>query len=309
MTEPAVWEALATALEAGRPVALAVVVGSRGSSPGRAGAVMVVDGSGLVAGTVGGGAAEARVLAPVVEGLRRGELAAGVVQLTHRPGSETASGMICGGEQQVAFAAVDAEHLDDVRTVAAAVAAGDRIAWTVGAGGWALGEAAPSAEWSHTIVSGPSHEVWVVGGGHVGLALSRVLVPLDFRVVVVEERPGITTFEANTWAHRRVTLPYGALAEVVPAGERTYVAVMTAGAASDAVALDALWDHPVGYLGILGSRAKVARLLRGRGGPTDLPPHVRAPMGLPIGSHTPAEIAVSVAAELVAVRGTSPDRW
>ncbi|MGM0386237.1 MAG: XdhC family protein [Actinomycetota bacterium] len=317
MSELATWDALATALEAGREVALAVVVGSRGSSPGHAGALMAVGADGLIAGTVGGGVAEAGVLARLVSCLAAGDLTPGEVQLTHRPGSATASGLICGGEQWVAWAPVAAGQLEDVRAVAAAVAAGERIAWTIGPEGWALGQDTGAGEVTgadevtgagedtgageaHAMVSGPSHEVWVVGGGHVGLALSRVLATLDFWVVVAEERKGLALFEDNPWAHRRVSVPFAELGRRVPPGERTYVAIVTAGAESDAVALDALWDMPLGYLGVMGSRAKLARLLAGRG---EKPPRVHAPMGVPIGSHSPAEIAVSVAAELVAVRG------
>lgn len=310
MTELAVWEALATALEAGREVALAVVVGSRGSSPGHAGAVMAVGADGLLAGTVGGGVAEAGVLARLMEGLRAGDLTPGEVQLTHRPGVETASGLICGGEQWVAWAPMGGGQLEDVHAVAEAVAAGRRIAWTIGPAGWAItagqagaaGVAAPgevAASSSHAMVSGPSHEVWVIGGGHVGLALSRVLATLGFWVVVAEERQGLALFEENPWAQRRVSVPFAELGTVVPPGERTYVAIVSAGAESDAVALDALWDLPIGYLGVMGSRAKLARLLAGRG---ERPAWLHAPMGVPIGSHSPAEIAVSVAAELVAVR-------
>ena len=91
---------------------------------------------------------------------------------------------------------------------------------------------------------------------------------------------------------------YADLAQVVPAGERTLVTITTHAPDRDAVAFDALRELPLGYLGLLGSRAKIVRLLGGR----PQQPHLHAPMGLPIGSHTPEEIAVSVAAELVAVR-------
>ncbi len=161
MTELAVWEALATALEAGREVALAVVVGSRGSSPGHAGALMAVGTDGLLAGTVGGGVAEAGVLARLTEGLRSGSLEPGEVQLTHRPGVETASGLICGGEQWVAWTPLEPARLEEVRAVVAAVAEGQRIGWTIGPAGWALGELEGEvAASSHAMVSGPSHEVW-----------------------------------------------------------------------------------------------------------------------------------------------------
>ena len=66
----------------------------------------------------------------------------------------------------------------------------------------------------------------------------------------------------------------------------------------DAVALAALEPLELGYLGLLGSRAKVRRIV----GDREMPAWFHAPMGVPIGSATPAEIAVSIAAEMVAVR-------
>lgn len=294
MSELTVWQALAAALEEGREVALAVVVESRGSSPGRAGDLMAVGAEGLLAGTVGGGAPERRMIAHLVAGLGRGDLTPGEVQLTHRAQAEMASGLVCGGEQWVAWAPLS--RIDQVRAVVTALATGQRISWTIGPAGWALADAA-TASGEHLLLSGPSHEVWVIGGGHVGRALTRVLAGLDFWVVVADERPEVAL--SNPWAHRRVPVPFAEVGRVVPPGERTFVAIVTAAVESDAAALDALWDIPLGYLGVMGSRAKLAQLLAGRG---KRPAWLHAPMGVPIGSHTPAEIAVSVAAELVAVR-------
>ena len=66
----------------------------------------------------------------------------------------------------------------------------------------------------------------------------------------------------------------------------------------DAAALHALAGRPFGYLGLLGSRHKLSQLLAGE----EQPDCLHAPMGLPIGSHTPEEIAVSIAAQMVRVR-------
>ena len=110
-------------------------------------------------------------------------------------------------------------------------------------------------------------------------------------MVLVDERPR-TCQAAPASAHARVVVPYEALAEVVAQGPASFAAIMTHAHERDGLA----WPpskSDLGYLGLLGSRAKVAPLV----GERTMPDWFHAPMGIPIGSATPAEIAVSIAAE------------
>jgi xanthine dehydrogenase accessory factor len=143
--------------------------------------------------------------------------------------------------------------------------------------------------------------VYVVGAGHVGSALVPVLVALDFRVVLLDERPGLAVAVSQAAAHERAAVPYEDLGRVIEPGPNSFAAIMTHDHGRDAVALAALESLELGYLGLLGSRAKVRRIV----GERPLPAWFHAPMGVPIGSATPAEIAVSIAAEMVAVRGAA----
>ncbi|MBD3367277.1 MAG: hypothetical protein GF405_03745, partial [Candidatus Eisenbacteria bacterium] len=98
----------------------------------------------------------------------------------------------------------------------------------------------------------------------------------------------------------------------VPEGRRSFVCIMTYAHANDELVLRALIDKPLRYLGMMGSRSKVDAVfahLMDDGVSEDALARVRAPIGLPIGSDTPEEIAVSIAAELVAVRNGSPLPW
>jgi xanthine dehydrogenase accessory factor len=95
---------------------------------------------------------------------------------------------------------------------------------------------------------------------------------------------------------------YLAAADLPPAA---YVVVVTRGHTHDLAAMRALAGRPLRYVGMIGSRAKVARIfdaLTTEGAPTEWFTRVRAPIGLQIGAVTPEEIAVSIVAELVAVR-------
>lgn len=303
MPEVDAWRALARALEDGVPCALLAVADSRGSSPGRRGAVMAVGRDGPLAGTIGGGVAEAALADQVAADLRAGTLAPRRVPMDHRQGAPDDSGMICGGSQVVVVTPLAPGDLAGVREVVSALSAGRTALWAVDPRGWHVDGGQPGRvghDWAFPHRSGPSHLVHVVGAGHVGSALAPLLVALEFRVVLVDERPGLAPAAAGT-AHERIVLPYEELAGVVAQGPASYAAIMTHSHARDAAALAALEPLTLGYLGLLGSRAKVARLT----GDREMPAWFHAPMGLPIGSATPAEIAVSIAAEMVAVRSAA----
>ena len=302
--ETRVWTALRDELDAGRRPALVAVAESRGSSPGRVGWVMAVGASGWLAGTVGGGPAEDRVVAAARDAVGGG--LPRLVKQVHRPGVPEASGLVCGGEQRVVIAGLGVADRAGVASLIAALAGGDRIGWMIDAQGWQVrdepvtrepGLVVGPVEWRFTWVSGPEYTVHLVGGGQVGAALADLLVGLAFRVTVVDERPGVgAAFEGRV--HRTSAVPYEELADEIAPGDRELVVIATHAPERDAVALAALAGTEVGYLGLLGSPAKVAALLPG---PTR-PPWLSAPAGLRIGSRTPAEIAVSIAAELVALR-------
>lgn len=299
LPELAVWRALRGELAEGRPSALVVVVAHSGSSPGRTGWLMAVGRDGWLAGTTGGGAAEAQVVGQAAELLRDPRPVPRLVTQTHRNGAEHPSGLLCGGDQVLALVPLARAASVPLSVIDSALTRGDSAAWTISPQGWipgatgADGFTQDGGGWVYTQTSGPSHRVVLVGAGHVGAALARSLVRLGFQVIVVDERPGAAARLADD-AHAVAERPYEDLAAVVSAGERTFVVIATHAPDRDAAAVAALAQVSVGYLGVLGSRAKLAHL-------PDLTRLV-APAGLPIGSHTPEEIAVSIAAQLVAIR-------
>lgn len=319
MTERDVWEAIGAGLGAGGSCVLLVVAGSRGSSPSRPGSLMAVGPNGAIAGTIGGGVAESTLVERTAAGLRTGQMPARLVTWEHRRGSPNSSGLVCGGTQTVVVVPLGPAHHPDVRRVIDALSVGHVVEWSADPDGWrvvaegldagpgkgpgpGLGEGhgpgpglvGDSRHWSYAQRSGPTHTVHVIGAGNVGAALASLLMSLDFRVVIVDERPSVDL--AHLPAHERLRLDYEDLASVVPTGPASFVAIMTHAHERDAACLAALRDVELGYLGLLGSRAKVARVA------ADPPAWFHGPIGLPIGSRTPAEIAVSVAAQMVGIR-------
>jgi xanthine dehydrogenase accessory factor len=151
----------------------------------------------------------------------------------------------------------------------------------------------------------PSPELYVIGAGHVGFHLARVAHEVGFRVHVVDDREKFANAE-------RFPTATEILVEDIPAWiARTnlppyaYAVIVTRGHTNDLEALRALAPRELRYLGLIGSRAKVARIyaeLEADHLPADVLRRVHAPIGLDIGAVTPQEIAVSIVAELIAVK-------
>jgi xanthine dehydrogenase accessory factor len=167
--------------------------------------------------------------------------------------------------------------------------------------GLAVGEPAEGA-WRFTARMGARPRAYVVGGGHVGLEMCRVLAGLDFYVVNIDDRPDLHTMQQNVWADACWVIPYADIDAHIPAGPDSYVIVMSFGYRTDEVVMRRLLGRTYAYLGMMGSQAKVdqlwAALLADGFSAADIAA-VCAPAGLKIGSQTPAEIAISIAAELI----------
>ena len=145
----------------------------------------------------------------------------------------------------------------------------------------------------------------VFGGGHVGGSIARAAAFAGWRVTIVDDRPEYASATRHPDAERTVTSDYREISPVLRIDEECYVVVATRGHQHDALIVDQLARMRTRYLGMLGSRRKVAltwRLLQRWGVSREQLDEVRAPVGLPIGADTPEEIAVSVIAEMIAVR-------
>jgi xanthine dehydrogenase accessory factor len=151
--------------------------------------------------------------------------------------------------------------------------------------------------------------LFLIGAGHVAQAIAPVARGVGLQVTVVDDREELLEHPAFAAACRRA-YDVDELAAAIPTlGPRDSVVIVSRDHQRDEVALGHLLQRPYHYLGMIGSRRKVhtivARVLRreaalGRPAP-DLS-RLRAPVGLALGGRTPAEIAISVVAELIAAR-------
>jgi len=151
----------------------------------------------------------------------------------------------------------------------------------------------------------PSPALYVVGAGHVGWNLARMAAEAGFRIHVLDDREKFANVERFPFAETIEVDDIGAWLHKADLPSSAYVVVVTRGHTHDFEAIRALAARDLRYLGLIGSRAKVARIfeaLETEGMPLECLQRVHAPIGLDIGAITPAEIAVSILAELIAIR-------
>jgi xanthine dehydrogenase accessory factor len=151
----------------------------------------------------------------------------------------------------------------------------------------------------------PSPELYIIGAGHVGFHLARLASDVGFRVHVVDDREKFANAERFPSAVEVVVNDIPAWIDRASLPCHAYAVIVTRGHTNDLEALRVLAPRELRYLGLIGSRAKVARIydaLVADEMPPEVLQRVRAPIGLDIGAVTPQEIAVSILAELIAVK-------
>ncbi len=309
--------------ERGEAVAVCVLARTAGSTPRKAGAMMLVLENGQTLGTIGGGCVEAEVRGWGLRrmgacGLRKAGAGDGMpppqAPNTQAPNTQASllrfelnqdygwdDGLICGGVMFVAVQVVrDVRDAEPWRAAARELAAG-RTARTVL---HVVDEAGREAEVVHE--EHPTPTLVIAGGGHVGQALCAVAGPggAGFDVTVVDDRADVLT-AARFPGATRVAGPIDRELARLALGEHHYVVIVTRGHRHDGDALAAVVPSPARYVGLIGSRRKVLAIYRSLledGVSPEVLRRVHAPIGLNVGAVTPGEIAVSIAAQLVAVR-------
>ena len=282
--------------EAGEAVALCTVVAARGSTPQAAGARMLLLGDGRTIGTLGGGCVEAEVRQQAIKLLLAGESKLLTFKLDHDYGWD--DGLICGGAMDICVETLHrAEEAERYRRALEALRRGESAEVLV-----TYDVAGAPKTFRETL--DPPAKLLIVGAGHVGQALASIAASLQFHVAVLDDRSDCASPERFPSADRHVADIETALRDW-SIDAQTYVVIVTRGHRHDGKALAAVIDSPAKYLGLIGSKRKVKTIfedLLAQGAPLEKLLRVHAPIGFEIGAVTVPEIAVSIAAELVAVR-------
>ena len=318
-------------LREGRDLVLVTVIASSGATPRGAGARMLVGREGRICGTIGGGAVEYRSEQIAAEVLKEQTSLGHDFTLTRDDVQDL--GMICGGACDVFFHYIPAGDLRTInicRLAEVSFALGSDL-WLlsdIGSGG-ALGLYTPGggfcdlpdAGWLVPKLSrhplrfreagrdifaeqiNTSGKVCIFGGGHVAQELVPVLAHLGFRCVVMDDRPEFARPELFPGAEKVICGDLKQISDHMTIGCEDYVCVMTRGHSHDTVVQAQVLKCRPTYCGIIGSAHKAAgvrRTLKEEYGLTDGELDlVTTPIGLNIKGETPAEIAISIAAQMI----------
>lgn len=282
------------------PVVLASVLETRGATPRKGGSRMLI-GAGGSDGSVGGGMAEAQVIAAADALLRdAGHSAVVEIDLTGRQG---AAG-ICGGHMRIGLRRWQGEA-DRLRvaSIAETLAAGN--SFTLERDDLGDGQSRPiEPQTVEPQTIRPDPRLLIVGAGHCGLALHDLADALDFDVWVHDERGDeLAKFDRAT----RLSGPIDLLSDALDTPREVFAVLLNRDFRCDIAALRILCRRPPRFIGMMGSARRIGEVRAA------LPEHaaalagLRAPVGIDIGAQTPHEIAISILAELIRLR-YAPDR-
>jgi xanthine dehydrogenase accessory factor len=158
----------------------------------------------------------------------------------------------------------------------------------------------------------PLPRAFIFGGGHISKSLSKVANLAGFTTVIVDDRESFASRERFPEAEAVHAGEYEDVIPTLPINETSYVVIVTRGHRDDMRVLKLAISTPARYIAMIGSKRKVLNVVRelGKEGiPREAFDRLHAPMGLDIGAISPEEIAVSVAAEMIAVRRNAASNW
>jgi len=298
------YEHLAAVAEEKRPFVLAVISGTKGSSPQRVGAKALFFPDGKIVGTLGGGCLEAEVHARARKALQTGEPATFDMLLDHDFGWD--DGLICGGRVFgliLPHAAGAGPLWRKLANVNAPVCWGVKTDFSISTSQL---EDNGDGNWLYQETVAPPAELWIAGSGHVAQAVAPLALKLDFAVTIFDDRPELAN---HHFFPPEIQLRVGAWHELLkekPVTSSAFGLIVTRGHQHDALTLSE-WIHvPFVFLGMIGSRRK-ARIMRDQFisqkiATAEQFDRIACPVGLDIAATGTDEIAVSVMAQFIQKR-------
>ena len=292
---------------------LLYVLQSEGSSPGRCGFKMAVAADDSFIGTIGGGIMEYKLVEKAKVMLAEGTKETLLMWQYHDKKSSQQSGMICSGSQLNAFIPLFNHHLLLIEDILNSQRDGTKMVIQLSPDGISLlpestSQSLPFLKYESTIdwlyMESVNNRpiIHIIGGGHVGLALSEMMQFLGFYVIIYDERNDLPTMNENSFANEKRIVNYATIGELFNNHQQDYVAIMTVGYRTDKIVLHQLLSKDFFYLGLMGSQNKIKTLLAEleiEGHHIDEFKRLFTPIGINIYSKTTREIAVSIAAEII----------
>ena len=315
MKETEFWNFILKTISSDKKAVLLVVAESSNSSPGRQGFKMVVNEDSDMIGTIGGGIME-RSMTEYALDLLLEKKSKKIKRLQHTDKTKfEKSGLICGGFQTIIFSVIDKTQTKLIENILSSINAKQkseliisplRIEFNSTESVLPVSFLYKSDEdWNYIESIGLPLISYIAGGGHVGLAVSRVMKSLGFYVVVFDHREDVYTIKQNQFADEIIICNYDEIGSKIIEGERSYIIIVTPMHAGDKATLKSVLNKSVKYIGMMGSKRKIKTIfeaLLNDGVNDELFKKVHTPIGIEIEAESPEEIAISIAAEIIKVK-------
>ncbi len=317
MKEVELWKFVTNKLSKSKKVMLLTVANSYRSSPGRAGFKLAFSDGEEMVGTVGGGIMEYDMLNESRKYFNLNAPVTMIKKLHHNiKSSGTKSGLICGGTQSIIFHKIMPEEKNKIegqldscaeRKKSLMQLSPEGLSFTINK--WNNEKFSfyykDKNDWKYEENCGTPTTVYVIGGGHVGLAVSRAMSTLDFYVVTFDNRKDVFTMKNNIYANKKIISEYENINNYIVEGDNSYVVIVTAEYSTDKAALKSVLNKNFKYLGLMGSESKIHKIfteLKEEGFDKNLLDMIHTPIGIEIEGESPEEIAISIAAEIIKVK-------
>jgi xanthine dehydrogenase accessory factor len=240
----------------GETAAVATIIGTKGSTPRKVGAKMLIRENGTISGTIGGGCLEGQVCEEALTVIREEKPRTFHYDLTGTEAAE--AGMICGGMMDV--------YIEPIL---------------------------------------PTPTVFIFGGGHISLFVSKISAMAGFQVAVIDDRAQFANKERFPEAEQVIAEEFFLAFPQLKVNRSSYLVIVTRGHAYDREVLEWALTTKARYIGMIGSKKKIQTVyqnLEAKGTAREKLQRVHAPIGLEIEALTPEEIAVSIVGQMIQVR-------
>ena len=319
MNEKSFWQFADESIKSNHKVVLLTVAESSNSSPGRQGFKMLVRDDKTARGTIGGGIME-RNLVDYSFDILSGKETTLIKRLQHSNATQREkSGLICGGYQSVIFSILTKVNLESISNILENITQRKNGTLELAPGNFSYDknstlqdeytfEYENEGQYSYSEQIGFIDTAYVIGGGHVGLAVSRIVKSIGFYVIVFDHRKEIFTMDQNTFADEKIITDYKSVNQYIQEGSKSYAIIVTPQHAGDRDALSSVIKMNLKYIGMMGSKRKIKTVfdsLLEEGYNKNLLDKVHSPIGLEIEAETPEEIAISITAEIIKVKRSS----
>ena len=293
------------------PVVLATVMQCTGSTPRQPGAQMAC-GPDWLLGTIGGGAAESKVI--TAARLSINDQKPSEVTIDLRGTLDHLKDGICGGTMLIRLDPLDLACRSNLQEANRKLADGHAIQQLFPPdGSWSLqtlDDTAPSQPDERWILK-PDPMLLIVGAGHCGVALAHSAASIGFRIILQDDRPEMAPVAELPAGTIRSSTPVDQTLNAINWPDPLYIALVTRSYQHDVDAILHLATKTVKYAGLMGSRRRlhqVMKMLREHDVPESFIEFLDAPIGIDLPVETPEEIAVSICASLIQVRNADSRR-